>query len=392
MIHEFCDSTIEIGIDQVHLRDAATEAHPLEHLVEGERNHERPDCTDVLGHPHGDPDDDGVEHYPNLQHLGHHLLLPPGLLLLLPRPLPHHLQHLMPTAMAPAADDRDLVAAHQGGALLGPEERHVIPVRVGAVPRGVRRGVLLVVVQEGALLGAHFAGEFEDGGLLGDRGVWRLLVAVAVAVAATVAVGLEVGRGGEVDEEREEGADEGEEPREGEVPPGPARGDGAVGERRLRVGEHVDERGGEDDPGRVALDEEEAPRVVGPAAERPRERDGEADADGAGDEDGQQGPRLEPRRRRAVPARPGARRTAAVGEAPGAGHGASGRAARTRAGRCSTKLPSPRRGARDGDRGLGETSWSSFDWEWRKRRGGGRRRLNGGFQCGVGPGNGAWGR
>jgi hypothetical protein len=307
-----------------HLRDAATKAHPLEHLVEGERNHERSDCADILGHPHGDPDDDGVEHYPNLQHLGHHLLLPPRLVFL-PRPIPH-LDHFMPDAMAPAADGRDLVAAHHGGAILGPEERHVVPVRFGAVPGSARRQVLLVVVQEGALLGAHFAGEFKDGGFFGNRGVWRLLVAVA---AAAVAVGLEVGGGGEVDEEREQRADEGEEPREGEVPPGPARGDGAVGEGGVRVGEHVDERGGEDDPGRVALDEQQAPRVVGAPPERPRERDGEADADGASDEDRQQGPRLEPRGRRAVAAGPGAVGPAR-GEAPGAGHGG---------GRCSTKLP-----------------------------------------------------
>jgi len=214
----------------------------------------------------------------------------------------------MGDAMAAGSDDDgDLVAAR---ALLGPEERHVVAVRVGAaVGGGVRRGVLFsVVIQESALLGAHLAGELEHRNLLGDWGVWRFLVAVAVVgvgVGADVGVGLEVGGSGEVDEEREQRADEGEEAREGEVPPGPARGDGAVGERGVRVGEHVDERGGEDDPRRVALDEEQAPRVVGAAAEGARERDGEADADGAGDEDGEQGPRLEPRGRRAVAADPG---------------------------------------------------------------------------------------
>uniref|UniRef100_A0A0D3G3M3 Uncharacterized protein n=1 Tax=Oryza barthii TaxID=65489 RepID=A0A0D3G3M3_9ORYZ len=93
----------------------------------------------------------------------------------------------------------------------------------------------------------------KTGGLLGggDWGVGlvgrrRRLPLLRVLV---VAVGFEVGGGGEVDEEGEERADEGEEAREGEVPPRAARGDGAVGERGVRVGEDVDERSGEDDPG-----------------------------------------------------------------------------------------------------------------------------------------------
>lgn len=179
-----------------------------------------------------------------------------------------------------------------------------------------------------ALLGAHLAGELEDGGLLGggDWGVGlvgrrrrrRRLPLLRVLV---VAVGFEVGGGGEVDEEGEERADEGEEAREGEVPPRAARGDGAVGERGVRVGEDVDERGGEDDPGGVALDEEEAARVPGLPAERPRERHGEADADGARHEDGEQGARLEPRRRRPVPAHPRHRRHLPRREAPRPRHG-----------------------------------------------------------------------
>lgn len=339
-----------------HLCDASAKAHPLEHLMKGERNHKRPDCTDILGHPHCNPDDDGVEDYPNLQHFGHHLLLPPGLLLVLPGPLPYF-HHFMGDAMAAGSDDVDLVAAR---GLPGPEKRHVVAVRVGAVGGGVRRGVLLsVVVQERALLGAHLTGELEHRDLLGDWGVGRFPVAVGVGVGvpADVGVGLEVGGSREVDEEREQRADEGEETREGEVPPGPARGDGAVGERGVRVGEHVDERGGEDDPCRVALDEEQAPRVAGAAAERARERDGEADADGAGDEDGQQRPRLEPRGRRAVAAGPGERR-AAGGEAPGAGHGASAAAAR---GGCSTELPHcARRATATGGGDLAGRCWSVF--------------------------------
>jgi hypothetical protein len=192
----------------------------------------------------------------------------------------------------------------------------------------VRRRVLLVV-DESAFPGAHFPCELEDGRrLLGDRLVVGLLLA-----GADVAVGLEVGGRREVDEEREQRADEGEQPREGEVPPGPARGDGAVGERGLRVREHVDERGGEDDPRSVALDEEQPPRVRRAAPERPRQRDGEADADGAGHEDGEQGPRLEPRSRRAVAAGAGEGRHVAGGEAARARHGVGGGGAK-----CSTKV------------------------------------------------------
>lgn len=90
------------------------------------------------------------------------------------------------------------------------------------------------------------------------------------------------------------------------------------------------EQGGEDDPGRVALDEEESLRVVGPAAEHLREHGGEVDANDAGDEDGQQGPCLEPHHHRAIPTSPGGH-GAGNGEAPGAGHGASG----SGEGRCS---------------------------------------------------------
>lgn len=114
-------------MDFAYLRNAAAEAHSFEHLVEGERDDERPDGAEILRHPHGDPDDDRVEHDPNLEHLGHHLLLPPRLLLLPSSSFLPNLHHVVVPMAADTGGDDDLVAPDRA---LGPEERHVVPVRV----------------------------------------------------------------------------------------------------------------------------------------------------------------------------------------------------------------------------------------------------------------------
>lgn len=109
-----------------------------------------------------------------------------------------------------------------------------------------------------------------------------------------------------VDKEGEEGAYEGKEAGEGEVAPGVAGGELAVGEGGGGVGEDVDEGGGEDDPRGEALDEEEGVRIGLLAMEHAGEENREGYADGAGGEDDGERDQLQVGRGEAVAAPGGA--------------------------------------------------------------------------------------
>ncbi len=55
----------------LRLQDAAAEAHPLEHLVEAHRRHQRPDGAHVLRRPHAEADHHRVHHDAYLEDLQH---------------------------------------------------------------------------------------------------------------------------------------------------------------------------------------------------------------------------------------------------------------------------------------------------------------------------------
>ena len=82
-----------------------------------------------------------------------------------------------------------------------------------------------------------------------------------------------------------------------------ARGDPAVGECGVRLGEDVDEGGGEDDPRGEALDDGDGAVVEGFSLEEAGEEDGGGHAEHGGDEDDEDGEELEVRRRGSVAAR-----------------------------------------------------------------------------------------
>lgn len=113
---------------------------------------------------------------------------------------------------------------------------------------------------------------------------------------------LDMGTGGEVDEEGEEGAEQRYKTGEGEIPPGVASGDGAVGEGVEGVWENMDEGGGEDDAGGEALDEEDSAVVGGLAVEEAGKEDRGGNADDASEEDDEDGDELEVGRRSTVSA------------------------------------------------------------------------------------------
>lgn len=64
-----------LGEERSYLSDAAAKTHAFEDLMKGESSHERLNGALILRHPHGDPNDHGVEYNPNFQHLRHQPLL-----------------------------------------------------------------------------------------------------------------------------------------------------------------------------------------------------------------------------------------------------------------------------------------------------------------------------
>lgn len=227
------------GLGRRYLSDAAAKTHAFEDLMKGQSSHERSDGALILRHSHSDADDHGVEYNPNLQHLRHQTLLELGKIL---------------------------------------RRRRVVAVQRARLHSLQLRELLLPLLRTKGLVG------------------------VGPALPRAVNCVLDVGAGGEVDKEGEEGAEQGNEPSEGEVPPGVAGGDGAVGEGIEGVGEDVNEGGGEDDAGGEALDEEDGAVVGGLAVEEAGEEDGGGDAGDASKEDDEDGDELEVGSRSAVSA------------------------------------------------------------------------------------------
>lgn len=186
--------------------------------------------------------------------------------------------------MARAVDVRMAVPV-SGRVGVYPDDVHGVPLPASSIP-----SFAVPDRQRAAVL------EQRGGRLFGGRG------GLLLAVLPLVEVGAD-----EVDDEGGERGEHGDEPREGEAPPGGVR-EAGVGERVLRVVQHVDEPRGQDHPRRERLGEHEepaggrAPATATATATPPPADERDGDPGRAGDEDGRDGHHLEPQSRRLVAA------------------------------------------------------------------------------------------